>query len=107
MTREQRIYNALFKELKPDPLLVENESHRHKVPSGSETHFKVTVVSLVFENLRPIARHRLVNTLLANEFSSGLHALSLHLYTPQEWEQKDTVPRSPPCHNKRQSSHDA
>ena len=31
--------------LGPQFLRVENESHRHNVPPGSESHFKVTVVS--------------------------------------------------------------
>jgi BolA protein len=100
MSREQRIYDALFVELKPEALIIENESHGHNVPAGSETHFKVVAVSKQFENLRPVARHRLVNRLLADEFSSGLHALSLHVYTPEEWQMRTAnVPKSPACRN--------
>lgn len=101
MSRKQRIHDALFIELKPDSLIIENESSRHQVPPDSETHFKIIAVSTVFTNLRPIARHRLINTLLASEFTSGLHALSLHLYTPDEWEQKTGgAPKSPLCHSR-------
>ena len=84
MSRQQRIHDALSETLKPDCLLIENESSHHQVPTGSETHFKVIVVTAEFNDRRPIARHRLINTLLAQEFNSGLHALSLHLYTPIE-----------------------
>jgi BolA protein len=102
MSREQRIYDALFKEINPGPVFIENESSRHNVPAGSETHFKIVAVSNVFETLRPVARHRLVNTLLADEFASGLHALSLHLYTPNEWQRQTSgAPSSPPCHNRK------
>lgn len=104
MSRSQRIYDALFAELKPETLLIENESHRHNVPEGAETHFKVVVVSSLFQDMPPIARHRLVlvNKIVANEFASGLHALSLHLYTSSEWK-KTAVPNSPACHNRKKS----
>lgn len=102
MSREQRINDALSTQLKPESLSIENESFRHQVPAGSESHFKIIAVSSTFIGLRPIARHRLVNTLLAAEFASGLHALSLHLYTPEEWQrQTEGAPTSPPCHHRK------
>ncbi len=105
MSRKQRIYNALSGELKPDSLLIEDESHRHQVPPGAETHFKVIAVSTIFESLNRVARHRLINTILATEFMTGLHALSLHLYTPSEWLQKTTgVPASPVCHKAKNNN---
>jgi len=80
--------------------MIENESDRHSVPSGSETHFKIVAVSSAFESLSLIQRHRLINHILASEFSNGLHALSLNLYTPSEWLKKSKVPPiSPPCHH--------
>ena len=102
MSRKQRIYDALTIELKPDSLLIEDESHRHSVPTGAETHFKVVAVSTIFEHQSRITRHRLINTVLANEFTTGLHALSLHLYTPSEWLNKSTnVPGSPACQKRK------
>ena len=41
----------------PAHLEVVNESHMHSVPKGSETHFKVVVVSDRFEGLSPVKRH--------------------------------------------------
>ena len=103
MSRQQCIHDALSLKLKLDSLHIENESYRHHVPAGSETHFKIVAVSTIFEPLKLIDRHRLVNEILANEFTSGLHALSLHLYTPQEWQkQLSGAPESPACRNGKQ-----
>jgi len=101
MSRKQRIHDLLFTQFKPEVLLVENESNRHHVPEGSETHFKIVVVSENFKHLNRIARHRQVNTLIAPEFTVGLHALSLHLYTPAEWQHQAGLgaPSSPACRN--------
>lgn len=44
-----------------------------------QTHYVMEIVSERFDSLRPLARHRLVNDLLAHEFEQGLHALSLTL----------------------------
>ncbi len=98
MSRLQRLNDALIHELKPDTLTIEDESSRHHVPVGSESHFKVVAVSTRFNNLNRVARHRLVNACVGAEFSTGLHALSLHLYTPDEWRrQSRDVPASPAC----------
>lgn len=98
MSRAQRMYNALTLALTPEALSVDNESMNHSVPLGSETHFKIVAVASHFNTLTRVARHRLVNTLLKTEFSTGLHALSLFLYTPDEWRKQNMPPpSSPPC----------
>ncbi|AHE66482.1 BolA family protein [Legionella oakridgensis] len=100
MSRKQRLHEVLFAELAPNTLIIEDESRRHHVPADGESHFKIIAVSARFESLSRINRHRLVNAWFANEFSSGLHALSLHLYTPVEWQQKSGMPpSSPACRN--------
>lgn len=100
MSRLQRMNDALSHKLKPDTLTIENESSNHHVPINSETHFKIIAVSTQFNTLSRISRHRLVNSILSNEFATGLHALSLHLYTPGEWLQKtNNIPHSPACHD--------
>jgi BolA protein len=79
-------------------LHVVNESGSHNVPRGSETHFKVVLVTPEFAGLRPIARHRLVNAVLAEELAGGVHALALHTYTEPEWRARfGSAPLSPPC----------
>ena len=78
---------------------VHNESHMHNVPPGSESHFKLVLVSSEFDGLSLVARHKLIYKLLAEELRNGVHALALHTYTPAEWEKKQGVaPDSPPCH---------
>ena len=74
-----------------------NESNRHNVPPGSESHFKVVVVSDAFEAKRLIARHRLVNEVLAEELANTIHALSIHTYSEAEWQQSPEVQRTPNC----------
>ena len=45
------------------------------------------MVSPSFKGLTSIKRHRLVNNLLKDEFDNhGLHALSLRLKTPEEFD---------------------
>ncbi len=82
----------------PKHMEITNESHMHNVPVGSESHFKVIIVSHVFENLRPVARHRKVNGILMEELENYLHALSIHTYTESEWlQQANGAPKSPKC----------
>lgn len=79
-------------------LEVINESHQHNVPPGSESHFKVVVVSDQFAGQTLIQRHRQVNQLLKAELAGQIHALALHTYTLAEWQAKNgNAPLSPPC----------
>ena len=97
MTVRETIENKLTAALSPLHLEVINESGMHNVPPGSETHFKVLVVSAAFEGLGPVDRHRRVNALLAPQFAAGLHALSLRTLTPAQWESERTPFESPRC----------
>ncbi len=95
---QEIIQDKLSKSLSPLHLLVENESRMHSVPAGSETHFKVMVVSDVFEGMLPVERHRRVYEILRDEMKSGVHALSLRALTPAQWEKEDpNAFRSPQC----------
>jgi BolA protein len=99
MTTQQTIENKLNEALEPTFLEVVNESHMHNVPAGSESHFKVTVVSEQFDGERLVARHRRVNAVLADELAGAVHALALHTLTPDEYfERAGKVPDSPACH---------
>lgn len=98
MSRKARIETILTQELIPSFIQVVNESGNHHVPKDSETHFKVILVSTVFNDKPRLARHKLVNQLLFQEFEQGLHALSMHLYTEEEWEKgAKSVMSSPNC----------
>ena len=74
-----------------------NESHMHNVPAGSESHFKLTLVTDAFEGKMLVARHKMIYQLLAEELENGVHALALHTYTPDEWAARQSAPQSPPC----------
>lgn len=86
MTRQERIQDKLAKALDATHLVVENDSHMHRVPRGSETHFKVLVVSSLFEGLGTVDRHRRIHGVLSDELRSGLHGLTLRTLTPAQWE---------------------
>lgn len=99
MTIQAAIEQKLAAAFQPAHLQVINESFRHNVPPGSESHFKVTLVSSEFADKRMVARHQLVYKLLDDELKAGVHALALHLYTAEEWQEKEGIePQSPPCH---------
>lgn len=97
MSLQAHIEQKVQASLSPVHLEVINESYMHRVLPGSETHFKVLVVSEQFEGKRLLARHRMLNQLLSDELNQGVHALALHTLTPTEWQAKSTVPASPPC----------
>lgn len=98
MSIQSEIEAKLSASLSPLHLDVLNESHMHSVPPNSETHFKVTVVSAVFEAKRSVARHQMVYKALAEEIAGPVHALALHTYTVDEWQQRNSdSPDSPDC----------
>jgi BolA protein len=108
VTRQQNIEKKLGDALHPVHLEVVNESGMHNVPPGSETHFKVLVVSPAFEGLGLVDRHRRVNEALRDELqpvddggsrpqAPRLHALSIRALTPEQWSAGPAPLASPPC----------
>lgn len=99
MTIETIIEDKLLSAFSPLHLDVINESHQHNVAPGSESHFKVIIVSKDFDGERLINRHRAINALLATELAEHIHALALHTYTEKEWQDyyADNVRLSPQC----------
>lgn len=99
MQIQTSIEEKLLAEFSPLHLDVVNESHKHNVPPGSESHFKVIIVSDKFEGTPLIKRHRLVNQTLALELSEKIHALALHTYTEKQWRDfyAENTPLSPNC----------
>ena len=93
----QSIHGKLSAKFSPTHLEIINESYMHNVPRGSETHFKVLIVSDQFRDTKLIARHRMVNESLSEELQSGVHALSIVAKTPDQWSQGQTVEKSPAC----------
>ncbi|KOC63765.1 BolA-like protein, partial [Habropoda laboriosa] len=94
---ESSIKKKLVESLNPFHIEVINESYMHNVPKGSETHFKVIVVSDAFKNVPLIKRHRMVNELLQAELEGGVHALSIVAKAPDQWNEKTDITPSPAC----------
>jgi len=98
MQIQQQIEQKLRAQFAPLHLELENESHMHDVPQGSESHFRVVLVSSKFEGKPLIQRHRAVNAILDRELKGQIHALALNTMTPEEWFAKGgQTPDSPPC----------
>ena len=98
MIVEQRIREKLAGALAPVYLDVVNESGQHNVPAGSETHFKVVVVSGAFAGKPRVAQHRMVFGAVDEELRAGVHALAVHTYTEEAWARTgNAAPDSPKC----------
>lgn len=96
------IENRLAQEFKPMHLEVVDESWQHGGGAATESHFKVVVVSEIFDGLKLLARHRLVQATLSDVIKQ-IRALSLHTLTTNEWQktgENRSSFRSPGCHNK-------
>ena len=74
-----------------------DESEQHNVPKGSESHFKIIIVSKQFNGLRQLQRHRLVFDAIKEE-TPIIHAISLFTLTIEEWDSRgQSVVESPKC----------
>ena len=65
----------------PSHLDVTDDSEKHAGHAGAspegETHFTVTIISPQFKGMSRVTIQRAVNKALADEFETGLHALSI------------------------------
>ena len=94
---QETITTKLENDFTPSFLIVNDETHMHNVPSDSQSHFKVIVVSERFQGQSLIKRHRMINKTLEDELKV-IHALAIHAYTPEQWHDKqDKDLASPPC----------
>ena len=90
MSNRQSRIEALLQEGLKDLQKIEiiNQSHKHKHHAGDdgsgETHYDIIVVASDFDGQNRVKRQRLINNLLAPEFETGLHAISMILKTPSE-----------------------
>ena len=95
---EETIKSTLSEEFRPEYLEVINESGQHNVPPDSETHFKVIIVTTVFDGLSRVRRHQVVYKVLADLLSGPVHALALHTFISSEWHSANNdAPDSPKC----------
>ncbi|MCA0400749.1 MAG: BolA family transcriptional regulator [Proteobacteria bacterium] len=80
MAMKDRITSTL-QVLDPVTLEVIDESENHRGHGGwregGETHFRIRIAARGLDGLSRVACHRRINTLLADEFARGLHALAI------------------------------
>ncbi len=101
MTMQDKLQQAL-NALQPEHLQVLDESHMHS--RGQQTHYKAVVVSPLFVGLNAVRRHQKVYATLG-ELMDQFHALALHTYTPEEWNQQGIAPDSPTCRGGSKHDH--
>ena len=96
---ESQIINTLSTSMNLSSLKIINESFMHNVPKGSESHFKIVVVTNDFNNLSIIQRHKLIYKILDN-LMNKIHALSIHAFNEEEFKLNPVILDSPECANK-------
>jgi BolA protein len=88
MRTKDTIINKLREAFSPESLDVTDESHLHEGHAGhgpgGETHFRVYIVSPVFEGKSRIERHRMINATLSGELAGSVHALAIKALAPGE-----------------------
>lgn len=96
-TMHDSLMASLHAQLTIEHIELVNESHMHSGPADAETHFKLTCVAQEFAGLSRVKRHQKVYGIVAEQLQSGVHALALHLFSPEEWLDSNQVPASPSC----------
>ena len=87
MITKERIEATLRQALAATVVEVEDESALHIGHAGAASgggHFRVTVVSPLFEGKTQVQRHRMVYDALAAEMQHTIHALALTTLTPSQ-----------------------
>ena len=83
MNRKKRINDKLKKNLKDFHILIEDNSHLHKGHNNfdgkNETHILIKLRSTNEKKYNRLEIHRLVNKILIEEFSNGLHSLEIKI----------------------------
>lgn len=101
MKIQSSIEEKIKSQLEPSVFEIENESHKHAAQLGDESHFKVFVVSKAFVGKNRVQRQREFHQMVADEMSQGIHALSLRLLTPDEYEKTGSEFKSPNCQSNK------
>lgn len=67
----------------PQVLAVIDESNQHHGHAGAhpsgESHFRVKIASAAFQGKSRVEQHRMINTALAAELKSRVHALAIEV----------------------------
>ena len=83
MNRKKRINDKLKKNLKDFQIMIEDNSYLHKGHNNfdgkEETHILIKLFSKKKIKYNRLEIHRLVNKILIEEFSYGLHSLEIKI----------------------------
>jgi BolA protein len=88
MNTSEHIAEILRQALAASVVEVEDESALHRGHAGAASgggHYRVTVVSSLFEGKSLVIRHRMVYDALATEMQHAIHALALTTLTPAQY----------------------
>jgi len=102
MSAQSGIEKKLATGLDVPHLEVINENGQHNLTAGSESHFKVVVMSTDLRGKSLVEQHRMIYRLLGEALENQVHALALHTYTEQSRLEKNAgAPRSLPCRGRK------
>lgn len=82
--RVAAIREILTRELAPETLEIEDESHLHAGHAGAKDgrgHFRVTITSNAFKGLTSVQQHQLVYRALGDLMRTDIHALTIRATT--------------------------
>jgi BolA protein len=88
MSTTEKIESILRQALQATIVEIEDESALHAGHAGVASgggHYRVTVVSPLFEGKSLVIRHRMVYDALAAEMQRTIHALALTTLTPPQY----------------------
>lgn len=89
-TRAQIIEERLKQAFNPLILTIEDESQQHAGHASAKEsgggHFKVTLVSALFQNKTSVARHKMVYEALEGLVGPTIHAIQITAQTPEEYQ---------------------
>ena len=89
MSSKEKIEKILRETLSALYVEVKDESALHVGHAGAASgggHYRVTIVSPMFEGRKLMEQHRLVYQALAAEMQTNIHALALNTLTPGQWQ---------------------
>ncbi|MCH2548492.1 MAG: BolA family transcriptional regulator [Alphaproteobacteria bacterium] len=88
MKRLDKMHSILSQALRPIKIKIIDDSDLHvghaEASGVGETHFRIEIISEEFTNKTRIDRERLIHGLLADEFSAGLHSISIKASSPSD-----------------------
>jgi BolA protein len=85
--RKKEITRLLAEAFDPETIGVEDESYLHEGHEGAKDgrgHFRVLIITEVFEGKSMIERHRMIYRVLGDMMRLDIHALAIDAWSPDE-----------------------